>query len=98
MNARLVEYYIGTEHYNNTLNSNAKNISNVSKHFRTVHAGNLDHFSFFYLEQVKRPPTGGETHHTALQREVWWIFTLYTRILSGIDNGCESVFEMIIFL
>lgn len=48
-----------SEHYNDTVNPNAKNISNVSKHFKTVHGGNLDTFSFFGLEHVKRSTRGG---------------------------------------
>lgn len=43
-----------SKHVNDTTNTNAKNISNVSKHFQEFHHGNLDTFSFFGAEQVKK--------------------------------------------
>lgn len=43
-----------SEHYNDTNNHNARNISNVSRHFRDIHKGNLIFFCFFGIEQVKK--------------------------------------------
>lgn len=78
-----------SEHVNDTTNTNAKNILNVSKHFREVHHGNLHTFSFLGAEQVKKPPRGGDTHHILLKREVWWIHTLNTRKPYGLNDRMD---------
>lgn len=44
-----------SEHYNGAAYSNYRNLCNVSKHFKYVHAGNMESFVFSGVERVNFP-------------------------------------------
>lgn len=63
-----------------------KALSNVSKHFK--HHGDMSSLTFYDLERMKIPP-GRDTHSKLLEREVWWIFTLKTRMPAGMNYSYD---------
>lgn len=68
-----------------------KNISNVCKHFKTVHGGNLESFLRSGTgEKICWGGWRGDTHHTLLQRGVWWIHRLNTRFPSGMNSEMDE--------
>lgn len=76
-----------SDHFHGASYTTDKTLSNVSIHFkyRYVHAGNVKSFTFCGLDGVKRSPHGSDIHHKLLEREVWWIFNLQTRIPVGLN-------------
>lgn len=56
--ARPLRTWIG-EHYQGAYYPSDKGLSNVSKHFKHLHAGNMSDFSFYGLQKVKKTTWGG---------------------------------------
>lgn len=53
-----------SEHYQGASYTNEKGLSNVSKHFKYVHSGDMSAFVFYGLEKIKIPLSagGGDIH------------------------------------
>lgn len=74
-----------SEHYHRASYNSDKDLSNVSKHFNYVHAGNVA-VKFCSLEKVRGSPRGSDRHWKLLEREVCWIFNLQMRIPTGMNH------------
>lgn len=72
------------KHYCDTVDLNAKHISNVSLNFRECHAGDLSLCRFTGIEKLTPMPRGEDKFRKMLNREAWWIFRLKTRVPPGV--------------
>lgn len=66
--------------------SNTVNISNVVRHFKMEHGGDLASFSFMGIDKIYLGPRGGDKHKLLLSRETRWIFELESRVPLGLNN------------
>lgn len=57
-------------------------ITNVAKHFRESHAGDISAMKVQVIEKIRTPKRGGDI---LCCREVFWIFLLQTHIPSSLN-------------
>lgn len=66
--------------------STTVNLSAASKHFATVHEGDVTYFRFTGIEKVTRHSRDGDMRNLLFMQEAFWIFTLGTRVLNRLNN------------
>lgn len=67
------------------LGFSASNISNLSRHFATIHQGDTTNFTVTGIEIVKKSPRGSDLRKHLLSLEARWIFNLETRTPPGLN-------------
>ncbi|XP_041424610.1 uncharacterized protein LOC121395346 isoform X1 [Xenopus laevis] len=68
---------------------NHRRVSAISKHIMLNHNGNFNLIKFQGIELVKLGVRGGDLQKKIDQREVYWIFTLKTRLPQGLNSDWE---------
>ncbi|OCT61623.1 hypothetical protein XELAEV_18047651mg [Xenopus laevis] len=58
----------------------------IKTFFLSCNKGNIDHFQIQGIERVTAPYRGGDMLQKILKREVFWIFTLDTRLPKGMNS------------
>lgn len=60
-------------------------LTNVAKHWILVHHKDVSSLSIQGIEKIMTPVRGGDKFQLLCKREVYWIFSLNTRIPSGLN-------------
>lgn len=70
----------------------SRNISNVSKHFRDIHHGDITHLEAVGMERVTRPFMGGDWQKKVFRREAFWILKSKTRFPLGLNLRSDLIY------
>ncbi|CAJ0953387.1 unnamed protein product [Ranitomeya imitator] len=76
------------------LNNTSHNISAVSHHCKTIHAGNTSMIKVTAIEKVHKPPRGGDHRRKILNRESFWIFSLQSRVPLGLNKRLDLILQL----
>lgn len=63
----------------------SRNISNISRHFRDIHQGDVSYMEVVGMEKVTWPLKGGDWQKKIFMREAFWILKLRTRFPLGLN-------------
>lgn len=67
------------------------NASNVSKHFRNQHGGDVTALKIIGIERVKIPPRGGDKRRALLNWEGFWILMLDCSHPKGLNHRLDLI-------
>lgn len=79
------------EHIYGATHKMALNVSNVSRHFRNKHAGDVSSLKIFGVERVNYPIRGGDKRRALLNREGFWILMMNSSHPNGMNHRLDLI-------